>query len=149
MGTAGGELEVRSRGWRRLAALHALIERDLERALTAGHHLSVVEFTVLDALSLQNGWHLRMAQLARVAALSSSAATRLVTRLEDRGLLQRCICPEDRRGIYTELTKNGSRLLGKARVTHDRTLHDTLEIARKEAELAPLVAALDRQFADH
>lgn len=87
------------------------LEQDLERALTGEHDLSVVEFTVLDALSRQNGWHMRMQQLARAAALSSSATTRLVTRLEGRGLLQRCICPDDRRGIYTELTAVGSRLL--------------------------------------
>lgn len=123
------------------------LEQDLERALTGEHDLSVVEFTVLDALSRQNGWHMRMQQLARAAALSSSATTRLVTRLEGRGLLQRCICPDDRRGIYTELTAVGSRLLAGARPTHDRTLHDTLERATEQPELAPLVSALNRQFA--
>ncbi len=148
MGIADDAVEIRAQGWRRLAALHGLIEQDLERALTDGHQLSVVEFTVLDALSLQDGWHMRMQQLARAAALSSSATTRLVTRLEERGLLQRCICPDDRRGIYTELTPAGSRLLAKARPTHDRTLHDTLERAAEQSELAPLVTALDRQFAD-
>ena len=40
---------------------------------------------MLDALSRQDGWHMRMQQLARAAALSPSATTRLVNRLEDRG----------------------------------------------------------------
>ena len=66
---------------------------------------------MLDALSRQDGWHMRMQQLARAAALSSSATTRLVTRLEDRGLLTRILCADDRRGIYTELTPAGSELL--------------------------------------
>lgn len=45
-----------------------------------------------------------MNQLANAVVLSQSATTRLVTRLEDRGLLARYLCADDRRGIYTEVT---------------------------------------------
>jgi DNA-binding MarR family transcriptional regulator len=103
-----------------------------------------VEFTVLDALSRQDGWHLRMTQLARAAALSNSATTRLVNRLEDRGLITRILCADDRRGIYTELTPAGSRLLDEARPTHHRVLEQALRSAAEVPELAPLVDALDR-----
>ena len=82
-------VEVRAQGWYTLAALHGLIDSRLERALQASSDLSVVEYTVLDVLSRQDGWHMRMQQLARAAALSSSATTRLVTRLEDRDLTTR------------------------------------------------------------
>ena len=142
MGIADDAVEVRARGWRTLAALHGLIETELERSLQREHDLSVVEFTVLDALSRQDGWHMRMRQLARAAALSSSATTRLVTRLEDRGLLTRILCDEDRRGIYTELTAAGERALTAARPTHDRVLEESLAEARDLPELAPLVEAL-------
>ena len=53
-------VEVRAQGWRTLAALHGRIETVLERALQTGFDLSVVEFTVLDALSRQDGWHMRI-----------------------------------------------------------------------------------------
>ena len=142
MGIADDAVEVRSRGWRTLAALHGLIETRLERELQAQHELSVVEFTVLDALSRQDGWHMRMQQLARAAALSSSATTRLVTRLEDRGLLTRILCADDRRGIYTELTAAGVALLDKARPTHDRALEEALAEASGLPELAGLVDAV-------
>ena len=89
MGIKDDAVEVRAQGWRTLAALHGLIEAELERALRREPQLSVVEYTVLDALSRQDGWHMRMQQLARAAALSASATTRLVNRLEDRGLLTR------------------------------------------------------------
>lgn len=134
--------EIRARGWRTLAALHGMIETELERELQRGHGLSVVEFTVLDALSRQDGWHMRMRQLARAAALSGSATTRLVTRLEDRGLLTRILCADDRRGIYTELTPDGEELLAQARPTHHRVLESTLAEAADMPELAPLVGAL-------
>ena len=114
MGIADDAVQIRAQGWRTLAALHGLIEVALERELQAGHGLSVVEYTVLDALSRQDGWHMRMQQLARAAALSPSATTRLVNRLEDRGLLTRILCREDRRGIYTELTEAGRELLTQA-----------------------------------
>ncbi|MFD6179362.1 MULTISPECIES: MarR family winged helix-turn-helix transcriptional regulator [unclassified Isoptericola] len=142
MGIADDAVEIRARGWRTLAALHGLIETDLERALQKEHQLSVVEFTVLDALSRQDGWHMRMQQLARAAALSSSATTRLVTRLEDRGLLTRILCADDRRGIYTELTPAGRKLLEAARPTHDRALEDALTRAEDIPEIAPLAASL-------
>ncbi|MGB7384164.1 MarR family transcriptional regulator [Rhodococcus sp. BGS-1C] len=142
MGIADDAVEIRSQGWRTLAALHGVLDNELERALQREHKLSVVEYTVLDALSRQDGWHMRMAQLARAAALSSSATTRLVNRLEDRKLLRRIICADDRRGIYTELTDDGRELLEAARPTHDSTLETALNEACRTPELAPLVAAL-------
>jgi DNA-binding MarR family transcriptional regulator len=85
---------------------------------------------------------MRMQQLARATALSPSATTRLVNRLEDRGLLTRILCDDDRRGIYTELTPGGSKLLAEARPVHDATLERALDQARALPELAPLVDAL-------
>ena len=147
MGIADDAVEIRTRGWRTLAALHGLIETELERALQGAVQLSVVEYTVLDALSRQDGWHMRMQQLAHATALSASATTRLVTRLEDRGLLTRILCADDRRGIYTELTTAGSRLLDVARPMHDATLERALGEAREIPELAPLVESLPELLA--
>jgi DNA-binding MarR family transcriptional regulator len=104
----------------------------------------VVGYTVLDALSRQDGWHMRMQQLARAAALSSSATTRLVNRLEDRRLLRRILCSDDRRGIYTELTKDGRKLVERARPTHDAVLQPALNEARDLPELAQLAEFLQQ-----
>lgn len=142
MGIADDAVEVRAQGWRTLAALHGRIEDALEKALQAGFDLSVVEFTVLDALDRQDGWHMRMQQLARAAALSHSATTRLVTRLENRGLLSRFLCDDDRRGIYSTLTERGKELLEQARPAHDAALRQALDDACAAPELAPLVDAL-------
>jgi DNA-binding MarR family transcriptional regulator len=135
-------VEVRAQGWRTLAALHGMIESELERALQSAAALSVVEFTVLDVLSRQDGWHMRMQQLARATALSASATTRLVNRLEDRGLLTRILCADDRRGIYTELTRAGVDLLERARPAHTDALEKVLAEAAEVPELAGLVDAL-------
>ncbi|MDA3642586.1 MarR family transcriptional regulator [Saccharopolyspora indica] len=142
MGLADDAVEVRAHGWRTLAALHGALDAALEKALQAGHGLSVVEYAVLDALSRQDGWHMRMQQLARATALSGSATTRLVSRLEDRELLTRILCKDDRRGIYTELTDAGRALLERARPAHDAALEAALAEASRTPELAPLVDAL-------
>ncbi|MEU2435896.1 MarR family winged helix-turn-helix transcriptional regulator [Streptomyces rubradiris] len=133
--------EVRVRGWRTLAALHCDLERTLEGVLRP-HGLSVVEYTVLEALARQDGWHLRMKQLARVAALSDSAATRMVNRLEARGLLARVLCTTDRRGVSTELTAAGRDLLAAARPAHDAALCRALEESPLIGELAALLGSL-------
>ncbi|WP_131738583.1 MarR family winged helix-turn-helix transcriptional regulator [Actinomadura roseirufa] len=135
--------EARAHGWRTLAALHALIEDELERALQREHGLSVSEYSVLDVLSRQDGFCLRMNQLARAVVLSRSAITRLVSRMEGRGLLRRCLSPDDRRGIYTEVTAEGLDALGRARPTHDASLTRALGQARGLPELAPLADVVD------
>ena len=147
MGIADDAVEVRAQGWRTLAALHGLIEAELERALASSVELSVVEYTVLDALSRQDGWHMRMQQLARAAALSPSATTRLVNRLEDRALISRVLCADDRRGIYTELTAIGRSLYERARPIHDETLERVLAEAEQQPELAPVVDGAARRSA--
>ncbi|MBW4094691.1 MAG: MarR family transcriptional regulator [Acidobacteria bacterium] len=143
MSIADDAVELRSQGWRTLATLHAMIETALEKKLQADHDLSVVEYTVLEALSRQDDWHMRMQQLAKVTALSNSAATRLVNRLEERGLLARYLCADDRRGIYTEVTPAGRALLKQAMPTHDDVLRAIMDAASQAPELAPLVAALN------
>ncbi|AEM88485.1 MarR family winged helix-turn-helix transcriptional regulator [Streptomyces violaceusniger] len=141
-----------AQGWCALSSLHGRIETHIERALQAGHDLSVREFSVLNVLSGQHdgdGGHLQMKQLADSVVLSQSATTRLVTRLEDRGLLSRYICPSDRRGIYTNVSAEGLKLLEEARPTHDAALREALGDAARRPELAPLVAAVERLTATY
>ncbi|WP_425567718.1 MarR family transcriptional regulator [Nonomuraea dietziae] len=90
--------EARAQGWRTLAALHARIEDTLERTLQREHDLSVSE--VQRAGRAGPPARLPPADEPAVqgrGVLSRSATTRLVTRLEQRGLLQRYLCPDDRR----------------------------------------------------
>lgn len=89
------------------------IQSALEKVLQTEYGLTVVEFTVLDTLSRQEG--------------------RYTSHL----------CPEDRRGIYTELTPAGAHLLEQASPGHNRILKQALDTAAAEQpELAPLLKAL-------
>lgn len=135
-----------AQGWCALSLLHGRIEVHIERALQTGHGLSVREYSLLDVLSRQHsgpGGHLRMHQVAESVVLSQSATTRLVSRLEDRGLLNRYICDTDRRGIYTDVSAAGLALLAEARPTNDTALREALDEAALRPDLAPLVAAVE------
>lgn len=135
-----------SQGWCALSLLHGRIEAHIERALQARHDLSVREYSLLDVLSRQHdgeGGHLRMHQVADSVVLSQSATTRLVSRLEDRGLLSRYLCPTDRRGIYTDVSEAGLKLLAEARPTNDAALREALDEAATNPGLTPLVDAVE------
>ncbi|GAA3488388.1 MULTISPECIES: MarR family winged helix-turn-helix transcriptional regulator [Streptomyces] len=139
-------LTALAQGWCALSLLHSRIEAHIEKALQARHDLSVREYSLLDVLSRQHsgpGGHLQMRQVAEAVLLSQSATTRLVTRLEDRGLLTRYLCDTDRRGIYTDVTDAGQALLAEARPTNDTALREALDAAAENPELAPLVRTVE------
>src|SRR5690606_37878191 len=143
-------LTALAEGWWALSLLHGRIESHVERALQAGHGLSVREYSLLDVLSRQHdgeGGHLQMKQVADAVVLSQSATTRLVTRLEDRGLLERYLCPTDRRGIYTNVTDARRALLEQARPTNDAALREALDESAKDPGLAPLVRVVETRKA--
>src|SRR4051812_22671185 len=140
-------LTALSQGWCALSLLHGKIEARIERALQTGHGLSVREYSLLDVLSRQHdgpGGRLQMKQVADAVVLSQSATTRLVTRLEERGLLSRHLCPTDRRGIYTDVTPAGLDLLAAARPTNNGSLREALDAAARDPQLAPLVTAVEQ-----
>ncbi|RMB78122.1 MarR family transcriptional regulator [Rhodococcus sp. SBT000017] len=140
-------LTALAQNWLALSVLHGRIEGRIERALQANHNLSAREYWLLDVLGRQHdgvGGHLQMKQVADAIVLSQSATTRLVTRLEDRGLLTRYLCPTDRRGIYTDVSEEGLALLEAARPTNDAALREALDDASAEPDLIPLVDAVRR-----
>ncbi|MHB9849052.1 MarR family winged helix-turn-helix transcriptional regulator [Streptomyces krungchingensis] len=143
MTTKDSALTALAHEWCTLALLHGRIEAQIERVLQARHGLSMREFCLLYMLSRQRvGGHMQIKQVADAVVLSASAASRLVTRLEDQGLLQRFLHPADRRGICTDITDAGHKLLDEARPTSDAVLREALGAAAQNPALAPLVKAI-------
>lgn len=54
----------------------------------------------------------RVQEIADRVHLSQSALSRLIGRLEKDGLVERCMCPQDRRGVRVSLTPKGHVLHG-------------------------------------
>lgn len=115
--------------WRRLLAEHAETTCALERELQDGHGLSVSEFEVLERLFEAGSEERRIQELADAVHLSQSATTRVVGRLEKDGLVLRCMCSNDRRGVVAEITDEGRDRYAAARPTQRRVLGEHLSPA--------------------
>lgn len=96
----------------------------LDRELGAEHGLSASEFEVLQQLEDAEECSLRMATLAEGVHLSQSALSRLVTRLEGDGLVERKACDQDRRSLFVALTDDGRARYAAARPTQRRVLRE-------------------------
>ncbi|MFF3924794.1 MarR family winged helix-turn-helix transcriptional regulator [Paenibacillus lactis] len=105
--------------WLSLTQTQAMITNELEQTLQQQHDLSLNEFYVLLFLYEAPEKKLRLQQLQAMVGLSQSAISRLVSRFEAKGCgaMQRAICENDRRGIYTSLTSIGEDKLQRARTT--------------------------------
>lgn len=112
------------------------------------HDLAPSEFEVLIRLSRSPHESLRMSDLAAQAMLSSSGLTRLVDRLEDRGLVARAPCPTDQRGALASVTADGHALLAGALPGHLDLIQDLFIHAVSPADLDAFVAIL-RRLRDH
>jgi DNA-binding MarR family transcriptional regulator len=117
-GDSSGAPDIVVSAWREMAACHAAACAALERELGERHGLGVSDFEVLERLTESDGRKFRAQDLAEAVHLSQSALSRLVDRLARHGLVERCGCDEDRRGIYVVLTGAGERRHAEAVPTH-------------------------------
>jgi DNA-binding MarR family transcriptional regulator len=104
--------------WREMSACHAAACAALERELGERHGLGISDFEVLERLAESAGRKFRAQDLAEAVHLSQSALSRLVDRLARHGLVERCGCDVDRRGIYVVLTEAGEQRHAEAVPTH-------------------------------
>ncbi|MEV7289050.1 MarR family transcriptional regulator [Streptomyces sp. NPDC093252] len=99
--------------WRDMLALHARTQCELDRALHT-HGLGASDFEVLDVLAdaatPDGECSFRVQEISHRIHLSQSALSRLIARLERDGLVERAMCPEDRRGVRVVLTGRGRAL---------------------------------------
>jgi DNA-binding MarR family transcriptional regulator len=115
--------------WREMAACHAAACAALERELGERHGLGVSDFEVLERLTESQERKFRAQDLAEAVHLSQSALSRLVDRLARHGLVERCGCEGDRRGVYVVLTEAGEQRHAEAAPTHRSVLARTLPAA--------------------
>jgi DNA-binding MarR family transcriptional regulator len=104
--------------WRSFLRAHAAVLRELERELLADADMPLGWYDVLLQLAEAPDRRLRMAELADRVLLSRSGLTRLVDRLQADGLVRREPSPDDARGTFTVLTREGLGRLRAAAPVH-------------------------------
>ena len=93
--------------WIRLVAMLELLPGVLDTQLRRDADVNGFEYYVLAMLSEAPGRTLRMTELARQTNATPPRLSHVVSRLEDRGLVERFPCPEDRRATNARLTDAG------------------------------------------
>ena len=111
--TAGREQAVVAL-WGDLTQATDHVRARLSRLLEAGPGLAPDEVELLMLLADAPERRLRMIDVSESLRLSKSGVTRLVDRLQERGLVVRAACPSDRRVVYAGLTEQGATVLEEA-----------------------------------
>jgi DNA-binding MarR family transcriptional regulator len=104
--------------WVRLAAVIERLPGLLESQLKRDADLTHFEYWVLSMLSEAPRGTLRMTELASRTSATLPRLSHVAKRLEDRGLLVRVPCPQDRRATNARLTPAGRRSVVAAAPGH-------------------------------
>ena len=103
--------------WRGMLELEARVLAVLDAELRDKRDLSVSEFDALYQLWLRPGGQCRMKDLANRLLVSRGGATKLIIRLEKRGLVQRN-SQSGQQAVTAALTEAGEAALADAMDTH-------------------------------
>ena len=140
--SAFSELELDA--WRGFLRVHSGLLRDLDDELNRQHGLPISSYDVLVQLDEAPEGRLRMSALADAVLLSRSGLSRLVTRLESQGLIERLECANDARGSFAAITDKGRERLDEARITHRAGVRARFFDHLGERELRQLAKAWSR-----
>jgi DNA-binding MarR family transcriptional regulator len=132
--------------WEALLSAHAvLMKRFAAEDIWTG--VSMREYDVLYTLSKCPGPQ-RLGDLGRHVLLSQPALSRLVDRLAERGLVERCADPADGRGVRLSLTAAGRDLQRQVGRRHARSVARAMTAGLDPAGLRQL-EALCQKLARH
>jgi DNA-binding MarR family transcriptional regulator len=115
---ARGLSDEKRAAWVGFMKTHAALTRALDADLIANVGIPLSAFHVLFAIAYTDEGHLKMSEVAEEARLSPSRVSRLVTELEQRGLLERLTCDTDSRVVYAAITDEGRELLASCEELH-------------------------------
>jgi DNA-binding MarR family transcriptional regulator len=136
------DVRLANESWEALLKAQA----SLMRGFTAERmwdEVSLKEYDVLYTLK-KAGCALRMSDLNQGVLLSQPALSRLVDRLEARGLVQRATDPTDRRGALVSLTPDGVAAQHRIGARHARSVQQRMSAALTSAEMGTLRQLCDR-----
>ncbi len=134
------------------ARLGPVVVRLSRRLRPASGELSAGHFSTLATLHRHGPQ--RPSDLARIERLGPPAVARVVSALDERGLVRRRPSPDDARSILVEITPDGASLLEAARRDQARVIRELLadldedELALVSAALGPLERIVLRRTDD-
>jgi DNA-binding MarR family transcriptional regulator len=133
--------------WRGYRRMRLLLHLQLDRELAAQYGLSEPDYDVLSNLS-DGGDGIRLSDLAAYMRWSKSRLSHHITRMQQRGLVERLECADDGRGSVLVLTDVGRKAIGAAAPDHVESVRRHFIDLLTPEEIDTL-AALTRRVVEH
>jgi DNA-binding MarR family transcriptional regulator len=133
-----------SDSWRAMMTAFTRVNGVLAAEMDTEVDLSLDWYGILLMLSQAEHGVMRPSDLADQVALSRSATTRLIDRLERDGLVERRSCGTDRRGTFVGLTPSGEETFRRAGRIHLRGIDRHVGSHLSDAELGELASLLTK-----
>lgn len=104
--------------WRGYLEMNTKLSARLNREMQDESGISIADFSVLVQLSEHPDARMRVLELARALTWEKSRLSHQLTRMQQRGLVDRSNCSEDRRGAFVLLTEQGRKTVEAAAPRH-------------------------------
>lgn len=134
--------------WVSLARVSQSCLEGVEADLKAAGHPPLLWYDVLLELRRAPQGRLRHNEIGGKILLSKSNVTRVIDRLEARGLVRREDCPDDRRAAFVVITESGRNLQARMWPHYRASLARRVGERLTESEAAQLAALLGKLGGD-
>ncbi|MEU7823338.1 MarR family winged helix-turn-helix transcriptional regulator [Catellatospora sp. NPDC049133] len=136
--------DKQARAWRGYRRMRALLDLQITRDLANDSGLSDADYDVLSNLSETSPHRLRLTELAGTMLWSKSRLSHHLTRMQQRGLVDREECAGDARGSIIVLTEAGLRAIEEAAPHHVASVRRHMIDLLTDDEIAALDALSHR-----
>jgi len=137
-------VEPARQAWRLFLQAQAVLLPQLSEQLEKEIGLPLTWYDVLAQLKTAPCHKRRLQDLGQCLLLSKSGLTRRIDRMEERGLVKREGCAEDRRGAFAVLTPAGHDALEQAIPVHLAAVHEHFMKYLSDDEANAMVSALTK-----
>jgi DNA-binding MarR family transcriptional regulator len=130
--------------WEGVARVHSSMTAALEHDMVPEAGMPLAWYEVLLNLTRSPGGMMRYQDLARVAGITNSGASRRLEQMTKAGLIERRSCPTDRRGVFAHITTKGEASFKTAHKVFVNSLERNLGTNLKPGDAELISAALSK-----
>ncbi len=100
--------------------LEEIIKKDI-----SSYGMRTSDFTILEALYHKGRQTIR--EISEAVLINTGSITYVIDKLENKGLLERSNCADDRRVVYIQITDQGKDLMDDIFPKHQKVIEDIFE----------------------
>jgi DNA-binding MarR family transcriptional regulator len=130
--------------WEGLDRVHSSMTAALEHDMVPEAGMPLAWYEVLLNLSRSPGGMIRYQDLARMAGITNSGASRRLEQMTKAGLIERRSCPTDRRGVFAHMTTKGQAAFKSAHKVFLNSLERNFGKSLKPGDAELISAALSK-----